>query len=289
MPTSTETAHPNPPHANGPGVCAELQALATRHDLPTPDGHVTWRCFGNGPALVLLHGGHGNWLHWARNIAAWARHFSVWVPDMPGYGESSTPTAPTLDGLVQGLLTSLQAVVPRSQPLAVVGFSFGGLVAAAFAAQRGNVHRLALLGPAGHGSPRRPRGELQAWRDLPAGSPAWQQAMRHNLWVQMLFEPTAIDAQAVQIHATACAATRFYSKGLSRSAQLPDWLAQVPCPLLLLFGEHDITLTPAIAQTRLSAGRAEVTTHLLPGVGHWVQYEAADAVNALVGDWLNAG
>jgi CubicO group peptidase (beta-lactamase class C family) len=35
---------------------------------------VTWRRFGSGPHLVLLHGGHGSWLHWVRNIEFLARH-----------------------------------------------------------------------------------------------------------------------------------------------------------------------------------------------------------------------
>lgn len=52
---------------------------------------VCWRGFGAGRPVVLLHGGHGNWLHWVRNIEALAAHHAVWVPDLPGYGDSDDP------------------------------------------------------------------------------------------------------------------------------------------------------------------------------------------------------
>jgi len=73
---------------------ASLEGEAQRLAVPFQGGHVVWRRFGAGPALVLLHGGHGRWLHWARNIRAWAKQHTVWVPDMPGYGESDVPPSP---------------------------------------------------------------------------------------------------------------------------------------------------------------------------------------------------
>ena len=34
----------------------------------TEAGDLAWHRFGDGPPLLLLHGGHGNWQHWLRNI-----------------------------------------------------------------------------------------------------------------------------------------------------------------------------------------------------------------------------
>jgi pimeloyl-ACP methyl ester carboxylesterase len=31
---------------------------------------VVWRSWGSGPPLLLLHGLHGSWMHWVRNVAA---------------------------------------------------------------------------------------------------------------------------------------------------------------------------------------------------------------------------
>src|SRR3546814_12050761 len=57
---------------------------------------MSWRLWGpdvpsgNAP-LLLLHGSHGGWMHWLRNIQALARERCVIVPDMPGFGESDAP------------------------------------------------------------------------------------------------------------------------------------------------------------------------------------------------------
>lgn len=270
-------------------LLGKLEASAQRDQVPFDGGHVTWRRFGAGPALVLLHGGHGSWLHWARNISAWSARHTVWVPDLPGFGESNPPSAPSLEGLVEATVVTLDALIGEGKPVILVGFSFGGLVAAAVAARRGAVSMLALLGPAGHGGVRRPRGELRSWREAAEGrdDAALNDVMRHNLAMHMLHDPA--DALAVYIHSQSCLATRFHSKAISRSGGLTGWLAQYAGPLLLVWGEHDVTAEPA------QAGRAVVEAcapqqscrmQIIAGAGHWVQYERAETVNSLLLEWL---
>ncbi len=146
----------------------ELTQRMQRHVLPFQGGHVTWHCLGQGPPLVLLHGGHGSWAHWVRNIEPLSRRFRVCAADLPGYGDSSAPASPTLDSLLVATCQTLDALLGAATPIALAGFSFGGLVAARLAAQRAAVSALALLGPAGHGGARRPRGELRSWREAQA-------------------------------------------------------------------------------------------------------------------------
>ena len=88
-------------------LMARLQAQAKRHVVQTPGGGVCWRGFGAGPALVLVHGGHGSWLHWVRNIEALSRSFTVWVPDLPGYGDSDDAATGGLSDLLDSTLTML--------------------------------------------------------------------------------------------------------------------------------------------------------------------------------------
>ena len=47
------------------------------------------------PPLVLLHGGSGSWLHWVRNVEHFSQTRSVWVLDIPGFGDSSLPDGVT--------------------------------------------------------------------------------------------------------------------------------------------------------------------------------------------------
>lgn len=271
---------------------AELQRLAKRHDIAVPgtDVRIAWRRSGSGGSpVVLLHGGHGSWLHWARNVQALAARHTVWVPDLPGYGDSTGTADLTLETIVALLDTSLDRLIGTATPVHVVGFSFGGLVAAALAAERGGVCSLALLGPAGHGGTRRPQGELRPWQPAHArgDGEALDDALRHNLRMQMLHGAHSADAAALYIHREACLRTRFRSKPLSRSAALPALLARYAEPVLLAWGEHDVTAVPETTRPLLAQRTDSSRFVVVPGAGHWVQYEAAADINALLLQWLN--
>jgi pimeloyl-ACP methyl ester carboxylesterase len=240
--------------------------------------------------LVLLHGGHGSWQHWARNIAPLAQHYRVLAPDLPGYGESDTPPEPTMHSLVTTTRAALDQLLGADTPVRLAGFSFGGLVAAHIAAQCPHVTHLALLGPAGHGSPRRPQGALQDWRDAARANDADALAriMRHNLLMHMLHHASSVDAQALDLHTAACIHTRFHSKKISLAGGLREALATAQSlnptlQLSALWGEHDATCTPqTVLQALQAAGLPLQRRQVVPRAGHWVQYEAAVAVNDFV-------
>ncbi|SFN56392.1 Pimeloyl-ACP methyl ester carboxylesterase [Variovorax sp. OV329] len=253
-------------------------------------GRVCWRRFGDaGPPLVLVHGGHGSWLHWARNVEDLATRYTVWAPDLPGYGHSDEPPGSSVDALVDATLRSLDTLVPKEQPLRLVGFSFGGLVAAHVAARRDGVSHLGLLGPAGHGGPRRPRGELHAWRGLEPHSSEWNEVMRHNLLMHMLHDPAQVDALALHIHGNACLRTRFHSKTVSRKGGLSTLLERHRGKLLAAWGAHDVTLDPGFVMSSMSGRFNQPQLKEIAGAGHWVQFEAAKAVNELLLCWLEGG
>jgi pimeloyl-ACP methyl ester carboxylesterase len=279
----------NPDNEPARAFIAELEGRAQRHEVGFEGGQVTWRRFGQGAPLVLLHGGHGSWLHWARNIAALTMRHAVWVPDLPGYGASSAPVRPTLDSLVDTTCRTLDALIGAGTPIGLAGFSFGSLVAAHLAVRRGCVTRLALLGPAGHGGPRRPRGELRSWREAHErqDKAALREVMRHNLLMHMLYDAGAANDLAVAIHTAACLRTRFRSKPISRSGGLDDCLACYAGPVLLVWGEHDVTADPQQAVLALGRGRADRHTRIVPEAGHWVQFECSDAANTLLLEWFD--
>lgn len=275
--------------AQARALIERLSALARTERMAWSGGQVCWRGFGAGSPLVLVHGGHGNWLHWVRNIEALAAHHTVWVVDLPGFGDSDAP-GEGMAALLAPTLSTLDALVGPDTPIDLVGFSFGGLVAAHMAARRPQVRRLALLGTGGHQGARRPKGELVNWK------PAWhagdavavEQAMRHNLAMHMLSGAAAeLDALAVRVHTDACVRTRFRSKDISRSGALVEVLTPYGGATLLAWGEHDVTADPVVIAPALAATLPGARAALVAGAGHWVQYERADEVNALLRAWLD--
>lgn len=268
-------------------------ALKTQH-IPYQKGSVAWHEFGepipHRKPLVLLHGGHGSWEHWARNIDALAQHFHVFVPDMPGFGESSFIDSQFQSGMVDPMIATMNVLLGEHQDVDIAGFSFGGFVAAHMANQRRGIAKLALLGSAGHGGPRRPRGELLAWKELHASGNLSQlnQVMRENLFLQMISTYDRIDAQAIRIHQDACVATRFKSKPIARPGGLAEQLEKYAGPVLLIWGEHDITCTPEYLIEALVSGRPNRSKELVVDAGHWVQYEKSDQINATLIQWFES-
>ena len=246
-----------------------------------------WRIFGEGEPLVLIHGGHGSWLHWIRNVEALAKSLRVCVPDLPGFGDSDdAPEGSDIEAMAGALEASLDALFGARPLVNIAGFSFGGVVAAHVAVRRGSVRRLALLGTPGSGTPPRPRAQMVRWRLADEGER--DAALRHNLLAHMMYEHQNVDALAFRAYADAVKATRFRSRGAAHRVPLDEILTGYTAPVLFLYGEHDVICTPEMANERLTNAAAHRECRVIRGSGHWVQFERADAVNEALARWFAA-
>ena len=98
---------------------------------------------GHGPPVVLLHGWAMHSGVWGPLVAKLARHHRVIAVDLPGHGHSAPISPCTLEAMAAAVDGALAA---ETQPLAVLGWSLGGLVAMRWALARpARVQRLALV------------------------------------------------------------------------------------------------------------------------------------------------
>jgi 2-hydroxy-6-oxonona-2,4-dienedioate hydrolase len=276
-----------PREQQGAAEMAAIEAHAAQQPYRLRSGAIVhWRRFGNGDPLVLLHGGHGNWGHWIRNIEALASIRTVWMPDLPGYGDSGDlePGA-GFDRLVAATLESLDGLVGDATPVDLAGFSFGGMVASALACKR-PTGKLALVGSAGHGGPRRPHPALLNWKKTAsAAERSW--FFEFNLKAFMLHDPQAADALALTVYEQACSKARFRSKGIFQAGALENLLGQSGIAPLLLWGSDDVTAAqPGRFSKALDARGISHVFATIAGAGHWAQYEKADEVNARLHEWF---
>lgn len=265
---------------------ARLDAAAEHRSVPFADERVIhWRIFGQGDPLVLLHGGHGSWLHWIRNIEALANHHQLIVPDLPGFGDSDDPPAgSSIQSIADAVMTSLDTLLGGRRVVDLAGFSFGGIVSARLAVRRGSIRRLALLGSPGSDTPRRCGAELIRWRNTDEA--AQDAALRHNLLAHMMYDEKSVDALAFRAYADSIKATRYRSRGGAHSVTLEDILAPYALPILFLYGEHDVICTPETARSKLTDPRAQRDCRVVPGGGHWIQLERANQVNEQLARWF---
>jgi len=118
--------------------------------LDTAAGRTFARSGGEGPPLLLLHGYPQTSVMWHRVAPALARHFSLVIPDLPGYGWSDAPQsdaehAPyTKRAMANAMIEVMEALGHGRFRLA--GHDRGGRVAYRLALDHpGRVEQLALL------------------------------------------------------------------------------------------------------------------------------------------------
>jgi pimeloyl-ACP methyl ester carboxylesterase len=266
-----------------------LDRAARRSETPCGDGTIAWRGWGQGPAVLLLHGGGGSWRHWARNLDALTAGHSVLAPDLPGLGDSAKAPDPVgAEAIADLVFRGLNEVLGPDAPVHVAGFSFGGVIAGMVAAMAGErVRSLTLIGTGGLGPPNRSV-ELVRVRDKTGGDRL--AAHRENLLRLMLASPASVDALALEIQEQHSTRTRLNSGFMWISPVLHEALPRVRGRVHALWGEHEMP-DQALLEARiglLREARPDAEVAVVSGAGHWLFYEASDRFNETFGKILAA-
>lgn len=113
-----------------------------------------YQSMGKGKTLVLLHGWGCDWQIWHTIIPLLSEQYHLVIPDLPAFGQShNPPTAWNSADYLEWLEGFLQAVV-KDQKVVLMGHSFGGKIAALFAAAHPNkVEKLILVDSSGLPTP----------------------------------------------------------------------------------------------------------------------------------------
>jgi pimeloyl-ACP methyl ester carboxylesterase len=122
MPNDTPSATAQNPAA----IVDALARTARKHRTPCGDGSMVWRVWGTGEPLLLFHGGTGSWTHWIKTIPVLAPRFELWVPDIPGLGDSAMPPEPhTPSSIADVVAAGVDQLFPANTRLRLTGFSRG--------------------------------------------------------------------------------------------------------------------------------------------------------------------
>jgi pimeloyl-ACP methyl ester carboxylesterase len=124
--------------------------------ITSSDGaRIAYDCCGNGPAILLVHGGGGNRQEWheAGYVRSLSDEFTAITLDLRGHGESDLPTdaaAYTTDKMGQDILSV--ADVCGFENFIMWGMSFGGKISRYLAVQSERVVKFIMMGtPLGMG------------------------------------------------------------------------------------------------------------------------------------------
>jgi epoxide hydrolase 4 len=263
---------------------------------------------GSGDRLALcLHGFpelNFSWRYQMPLLAA--KGWRVWAPNLRGYGASSRPegmSAYTLDHLTDDVAALIDA--SGAKEVMLVAHDWGAIIAWMFAIQKKRpLSRLVIMNVP---HPLVGQREIKKWRQfwkswyifffqLPRvperalgrdGAEPIRQA-----FLKMAVDKSRFPRNDLDIYAAAASrpgaltAMINYYRALVRLSgfnRVGD--GRVEVPTLMIWGEEDAALNIGCTE-----GTEEwvpnFTLHRLPGVSHWVQQEAPEKVNDILGAWL---
>ncbi len=272
----------------------------TSRILQTAKGALHYHVAGDGPPLLLLHGsgpGVSGWANFRGNLPVFARDFTTYVLDMPGFGKSYSPDANPMFAAPGAVLDFLDGLGLGSLP--IVGNSMGGAIAARIAAEHPDrVSRLMAIGGVGLSllSPSPPEGikllvefvenptreRLVKWME----SMVYDTAILTDEFVLMRWESATDPTASADIK-------KLYNQPMlqamrNRGASAADQVAmltEIQAPTLVMFGRDD-RVTPldgSLAAMRLIP-RCEL--HVFYDCGHWVMIERKDEFESVVRSFL---
>lgn len=247
----------------------------------------------SGPShgiILAIHGFRGD--HHGLDLLV--RHlpgYTVVVPDLPGFGDSTAFTASVHDAATYaGVIEVLRADLGLPESTTLLGHSFGSIVAAFHAAAYpGAFARLVLVNPICEPALE---GRQALFSRLAAGYYAAGRMLPEPLGLAVLRSRLVVDVMSAMMGTSGDAATqayvvdqhrRYFSRFANRSSlqesftssirdTVRDVAPEITTPTLLVVGELD-DLGSVPGQYALAAAFPQARIEIIAGVGHLIHYE----------------
>ena len=268
---------------------------------------------GGSKFALLLHGFPESNLSWRFQIPFLvAQGYEVWAPNLRGYGQSSRPLG-VQSYQISHLLADVAGLMDagaQGRPVTLMAHDWGAIIAWTFAADQ--VRPLDKLVIMNVPHPARMGEGLRTWTQIKKSwyvyffqLPWLPEAMigrRGAAVIKRVFYDMAVDKtnftpevlEAYRANAAIPGALTAMINYYRASARGPDFaryargtVTPITTPTLMIWGEADTALGVELTDhyEGLVTGMA---LKRLANVSHWVQQEAPDKVNGILGDWLGA-
>ena len=237
---------------------------------------------GDGPPLILLHGGLSDHREWRRQLDGLSEEFTVVAWDAPGCGGSSDPPEsfrmPDYADCLAALIEALGLERPH-----VLGLSWGSTLALELYRRRPSIPRTLVLTAAYAGWAGSLPAAVVAER-LRTSLRDLAQPPEHlvGAWIPTLFTERATSEMVDELEGIM---SEFHPGGVRpmlhamAEADLRDVLPTIEVPTLLLYGEED-QRSPLTVAEEMHSKIPGSTLVVIPEVGHQSNIEAADRFNA---------
>lgn len=278
-------------------------------------------------AVLCVHGFGASRRHWRHNLQALAEDADVFAIDLLGFGNSSKPTSCLSDeGLTPGavrygfdlwaeqLRDFYQEVIGANRKLQLIGNSIGGVVAlnaARLLEEAGSQPAQVILIDCAQRELDLKRLEEQPWlaqRTRPLLMAVVRQRWLIRSLFQLLAQPSFVRGVLQQAYPSGANVdaelvdlliSPSREPGASESFRgfvnlFDDWLApqllaQIHCPVRLLWGEADPWEPVAEAERWAKQFGCIQELTVLPGLGHCPHDESPEQANPILRRWIKIG
>jgi pimeloyl-ACP methyl ester carboxylesterase len=237
---------------------------------------------GSGPALVTLHHSTGS-LGWLPLHERLSEQFTVYAPDMPGYGQSERPEWARDPRDIAILLNHALRKLGVSG-VTLVGFGFGGYVAAELASMdQSKLAKLVLVGAAGL---QPSEGEIMDQMVIDFAD-YMKDGFRDEAAYEAVFghEPDASVKELWDFSREMSA--RLSWKPYMFNNRLAHTLRDVEVPTLIVYGSGDKVVPPVVG-SQYKAALINARLEILDGFGHYVEYEDAARTAELIASFARS-
>jgi pimeloyl-ACP methyl ester carboxylesterase len=280
-------------------ITAALSEAETSRYAQLGDIRIHYHDVGEGPVLVMLHGGGAGasgWSNFKQNLPVLTRDHRVLLVDQPGFGRSDKPVhdEPQHE-LTTGLLIQLldELAIPNITP---VGNSMGGAAALEFTLTHPDrVERLILMAPAGGALPITSQLSAEAKMLVAYYAPPGPSLERTRELAEALTfrgetdEATIRERYEAAIDPAAAAYNiRMFTNWARTGPQHWRRLAEIEHETLIMWGREDKVL-PLDACLHMLHQIRNARLVVFPNCGHWCQVEAQEEFEQQIITFLAAG
>ena len=247
---------------------------------------------GTGPALVFLHGVGLNQTIWAEQVKAFAPWHRVITYDLMGHGRSvAVSENATLGDWVLQLENLTRDL--KLDRFSLVGFSFGGMIAQAYAAMHADrIDRLALMSTVYDRSEAEQAGVRARLEKAQNERPHAIISAALSRWFSTDFAAANPDVmQGYELMLKSNNVTSFlaaYKCFATGDQELVGKLSAFARPTLVMTGELDRGSTPEMAK-KLAATIPAAQCSILPLGRHMMPVEMPDEVNSVLRRFFEGG
>jgi pimeloyl-ACP methyl ester carboxylesterase len=246
---------------------------------------------GKGPVLVLVHGLTNNWYGWGPTIDYLKDDFTLYIPDLPGYGHSGDIEEYSIEILAQFVCSFIRALPERV--CAVVGISMGSSITAEVGRIMGEeldaIVEISPLIKKG-GKTKSLVGGFTSVSSLMSKTYTTTRFLKWIVGTRIMSHAISKYVNMYEYRPELVNEYGFIGKRLMRPIVYPKMSMSVSAydllktmqnyryPALMLYGRNDKVTKAVYAHELIAKNRPNITVREIDKAGHWVQVERAEEV-----------